>query len=104
MITGQIAMGTPKKGVYTFVLKLRQLNVKTGSLLPERRLPAGYYAYTGSAMGDGAQSLKRRVQRRLRRRKRLKWHIDYLLKKKESSVEWILLLPSEEQGGMLDLL
>lgn len=37
--------------------------------------PAGYYTYTGSAMGG----LGARLDRHRRRRKKLRWHIDYLL-------------------------
>lgn len=37
--------------------------------------PAGWYVYTGSARGG----LAARVARHLRRRKRRRWHIDYLL-------------------------
>lgn len=41
--------------------------------------PAGYYVYTGSAMGG----VEARVSRHLRRRKRLRWHVDYLLRAAE---------------------
>ena len=37
--------------------------------------PAGKYVYTGSAK----KNLPARIQRHLRRDKRLRWHIDYLL-------------------------
>ncbi len=37
--------------------------------------PAGRYVYSGSAK----KNLKARVNRHLRREKRLRWHIDYLL-------------------------
>lgn len=37
--------------------------------------PAGHYVYTGSAR----RNLEARVARHLRRGKRLRWHIDYLL-------------------------
>lgn len=37
--------------------------------------PAGWYVYTGSALGG----LSFRIKRHLQRKKRLHWHIDYLL-------------------------
>lgn len=37
--------------------------------------PAGFYVYTGSAV----RGLEARIARHLRRRKKLRWHIDYLL-------------------------
>jgi sugar fermentation stimulation protein A len=41
--------------------------------------PAGYYVYTGSAM----RGLRARLDRHRRRRKKLWWHIDYLLRRAE---------------------
>ena len=38
--------------------------------------PAGRYVYTGSAMGG----LEARLARHQRRRKKMHWHIDYLLR------------------------
>lgn len=43
--------------------------------LGKRYFPKGFYLYVGSAM----QSLSRRVQRHLRKRKKEHWHIDFLL-------------------------
>ena len=39
--------------------------------------PKGFYAYCGSAMGG----LGARINRHLRRKKKIQWHIDYLLEK-----------------------
>lgn len=36
----------------------------------------GYYAYVGSAMNN----LDKRIERHLRKRKKMKWHIDYFLR------------------------
>jgi Uri superfamily endonuclease len=38
--------------------------------------PAGYYVYTGSAK----RGLESRVARHLRKQKKMRWHIDYLLR------------------------
>jgi len=38
--------------------------------------PPGYYVYTGRAM----RGLESRITRHLRRNKKMRWHIDYLLK------------------------
>ncbi|MEE8401881.1 MAG: GIY-YIG nuclease family protein, partial [Candidatus Hydrothermarchaeaceae archaeon] len=43
--------------------------------LGEVSFKKGYYTYIGSALG----SLEGRINRHLRKEKRLKWHIDYLL-------------------------
>jgi len=74
------------KGVYTLIIYVRKkirLEVrKLGSL----NFQEGYYAYTGSALGDGATNLRRRVERHLRKRKTRHWHIDYLLANKRATV------------------
>lgn len=44
--------------------------------------PAGHYRYTGSAR----QALVARVRRHLSNKKKLRWHIDYLLKAKSARV------------------
>jgi len=62
------------RGSYCLVLEvLRDLEVEVGSLgkLPFEK---GYYVYIGSAMNN----LEKRVERHLRKDKRLHWHIDYL--------------------------
>ena len=51
----------------------------------------GYYAYVGSAMN----SIEKRVERHLRKEKKLRWHIDYLLK--EAKVEKIYYKESQEK-------
>lgn len=43
--------------------------------LGKRSFRTGYYVYVGSAMGG----LKERVGRHMKRRKRIHWHVDYLL-------------------------
>lgn len=44
--------------------------------------PAGRYVYTGSAR----RNIEARVARHLRREKKLKWHIDYLLDSSSASI------------------
>jgi len=44
--------------------------------LGEFDIPAGRYLYSGSAR----RGLEARIARHLRRQKRLRWHIDYLLR------------------------
>jgi Uri superfamily endonuclease len=62
-------------GSYQLVIKLadkRRIKVgRLGSFV----FPAGYYVYTGSAK----RGLEARIARHLRRDKKLRWHIDYLL-------------------------
>lgn len=73
----------PVKGVYTLILFLsKEIHLKVGKL-STKRFPRGYYTYTGSALGVGSSSLKHRVLRHLKKKKRKFWHIDYLLSHKD---------------------
>jgi Uri superfamily endonuclease len=65
------------KGVYQLLIRL-----DTDETIPVGKLgtfafPAGFYVYTGSAMGG----LDARIARHLSRIKRFHWHIDYLLER-----------------------
>lgn len=65
----------PPAGVYRLTIRLsRPVRLRVGRL-GTFRLPAGRYVYCGSAQ----MNLPARVARHLRRRKPLRWHIDYLL-------------------------
>lgn len=66
---------TPTHGLYTLLIHLpRRRTIQVGRL-GEFEFPSGYYVYTGSAMNG----LEARISRHLRKEKRLRWHIDYLL-------------------------
>lgn len=62
-------------GVYHLVLHLPIPTALRVGKLGTFRFPAGYYVYTGSAMGG----LRARLGRHRRQGKKLWWHIDYLL-------------------------
>jgi len=84
----------PTKGTYTLVIRLEketQIKVqKWGSFI----LQKGYYAYTGSALGDGAVSLRYRVLRHFKKRKAKHWHIDFLLASKNASIAAVVAAES----------
>jgi Uri superfamily endonuclease len=63
------------QGIYVIVIKVnKDTNIDIGALgnLPFKK---GLYAYVGSAQ----KNLQKRIQRHLRKQKRIFWHIDYLL-------------------------
>ncbi len=63
-------------GFYQLVIVLRKRrNISVGH---DGRFsfPAGYYVYTGSAK----RGLESRIARHLRRLKKMRWHVDYLLR------------------------
>ncbi|UCC58170.1 MAG: GIY-YIG nuclease family protein [Candidatus Bathyarchaeum sp.] len=83
-------------GVYTLLLFLpKEVNLNIGKL-GKKRFPEGHYTYTGSALGKGATSLKHRIARHLRRKKRRFWHIDYLLANENVSVKAVIVAETKE--------
>jgi len=62
-------------GFYQLVVRLGRRRTIVVGRLGRFGFPAGYYVYTGSAR----RGLESRIARHLRRRKRMRWHIDYLL-------------------------
>jgi len=82
------------KGIYTLIILVNtKSRLKVGKL-SYFNFKKGYYAYTGSALGAGATSLKRRVARHLKKEKSKNWHIDFLLANKNAKVTAIIAAES----------
>jgi len=87
----------PEKGVYTLIIFLSQESpIKIGKL-GEFNFLKGYYAYTGSALGPYKRSLKNRVYRHIRKDKKLRWHIDYLLESPNALVTAVVAIETNER-------
>ena len=83
-------------GIYTLLLFLsKEIAVEIGSF-GKQNFPMGYYTYTGSALGKGASSLRHRITRHMRKKKRKFWHIDYLLANEKVSVEAVIVSETKE--------
>ncbi|MCJ7721329.1 GIY-YIG nuclease family protein [Candidatus Bathyarchaeota archaeon] len=74
-------------GVYTLLLHVSKEVTLTVGKLEKQMFSEGYYTYTGSALGNGATSLKHRLSRHLKKQKQKFWHIDYLLANQNVSIE-----------------
>ncbi|TFG16391.1 MAG: GIY-YIG nuclease family protein [Promethearchaeota archaeon] len=88
------------KGTYILVIKLSQNCIIIIGALGPISFPKGLYFYVGSAMATtGALTLLNRVKRHLLNdsRKKLHWHIDYLLKSNYAQISKVFLIPSEEK-------
>ena len=85
------------KGTYILVIFLKENSkIQIGSL-GKIFFPKGYYLYVGSAMGNsGSATLINRVKRHLlnSNKKKLHWHIDYLLANSNSMIKKLYLIPS----------
>jgi Uri superfamily endonuclease len=85
--TGGASLGF---GCYSLIIHFdRKKTVRVGKL-GEAAFPAGTYVYTGSAM----KGLRARLRRHCNRKKKLHWHIDYLLTLPSARVREIILYPA----------
>ncbi|MBS7644197.1 GIY-YIG nuclease family protein [Candidatus Bathyarchaeota archaeon] len=67
------------QGVYTLIIHVMKAEKLSIGRLGLCNFPIGYYTYTGSALGKWASNLRRRLTRHHHCRKKLRWHVDYLL-------------------------
>lgn len=82
------------KGSYCLIISLKKNSrIKVGSLYNSLNLNKGFYVYIGSAMN----SLIPRIRRHLSDNKKLHWHIDYLLKSRNSAIREVLFTDSEKR-------
>jgi len=87
----------PTKGIYTLIVLLSSdTQLKVGKL-GTHTFPAGYYTYTGSALGKGASSLKQRVTRHLKKRKQKFWHIDFLLAHENATITAVIAVQTSRK-------
>lgn len=68
------------RGIYLLVIRYDERRVVSVGALGERLIVPGWYVYTGSADG----SMHTRIARHLRKRKRMHWHVDYLIARADS--------------------
>jgi len=81
------------KGIYVLLIAVRHnLILEIGALGPTA-FGRGLYAYVGSAQ----ISLKKRVERHLRKSKRKFWHVDYLIAKDAVKVVKVLWKEGERK-------
>ena len=82
------------KGSYILIIKVKEdLNLKIGKL-GKLNFKKGFYCYVGSALGKSA-NLENRLRRHFKKKKRIRWHIDYLLSNPKVSIEGALIFPSK---------
>ena len=88
----------PMKGTYTLIIFLsREIHIKIGQL-GVKSFPKGYYTYTGSALGTGASSLKRRISRHLKKTgKKRHWHIDFVLAHRNATVTAVVAAQTDRK-------
>ncbi len=80
------------KGTYVLILRLLKNKTIHVGALGEINFRRGYYAYVGSAMGG----IEARIERHLRKEKKMRWHIDYLRKEADIVEIWYMEGMKEE--------
>lgn len=82
------------KGTYTLLIELdRDAEIEVGAL-GVRNVPAGWYAYTGSAFGSGGFSRIDRHRRVASDENDVRhWHVDYLLGHPEARLDSVTKSP-----------
>ena len=77
-------------GTYTLLVQLDEPGSVTVGSLGEVAFPAGWYAYTGSAMGAGGFArVERHRELAAGERDVRHWHVDYLLGQPSASVDLV---------------
>lgn len=84
----------PIKGNYTLIIVVNA-PIRIRAAKHDWRFQRGYYAYTGSAMGNNATSLRQRVERHVRKMKKRHWHIDYFLSSQKARIIAIVVAASD---------
>jgi len=88
------------KGTYILISYILQnIEIRIGAL-GKLHFNKGYYLYVGSAMAEyGSTSLENRIKRHIlpTNKKKLHWHIDYLLEDNKSILWRIYMIPSSQR-------
>ena len=85
---------------YSILLKVeRKISLNVGRL-GRFSFPQGYYVYTGRAKGRAVA----RIQRHMRKEKRLRWHIDYLTGSLMPFEIWYQINPKKNECAFLHFL
>lgn len=77
-------------GSYHILLKIKREKELEIGYLGRQKFQKGYYFYTGSAK----KNLIQRIERHIRKEKKLRWHIDYLLNSDDVEIIDIFLFYS----------
>lgn len=77
-------------GCYSLIIDLKRKKTIRVGKLGQAIFPAGTYVYTGSAM----KGLGARLRRHCNRKKKIHWHIDYLLTLPDARIKKIILYPA----------
>jgi len=82
------------KGIYCLIIEVCESKDILIGRLGKIRFEKGKYIYVGSAQN----SLEKRIERHLKRKKKKHWHIDYLLENKNVKIRKVILFPYKKKS------
>ncbi len=81
------------KGSYMLFLRCKKNCKISVGRLGKLKFKKGIYIYVGSGMNN----LEKRVKRHFLKRKKIRWHIDYITTNRNFEVEFAILIPSKKR-------
>lgn len=84
------------KGSYLLIVEVKNNFEKKIGSLGKIEFKKGFYCYVGSALGKSV-NLENRIRRHLRKKKKVRWHIDYLLNSKFARIYGIIVIVSKKK-------
>ncbi len=81
------------KGTYCLIIEVEKDSKILVGRLQQLQFKRGFYIYVGSALN----SLESRVTRHLSSKKKLHWHVDYLLMDSSSNIKEVIYSQGEEK-------
>ena len=79
------------KGIYCLIIKVKTDIIQKIGALGKIKFKKGIYVYIGSAQNN----LEKRIKRHLSKKKKIRWHIDYLLQK--ASITKVILCETADK-------
>ena len=84
-----------KKGTYCLCISVDKNTVIKIGALGFLRFPKGSYIYVGSALNGLKARIRRHINTSYNMSENIRWHIDYLLKEPEVSIQSIYVMSSD---------
>ena len=89
------------KGVYVLIIEIPQnITIDVGAM-KDKDFSKGQWVYIGSAQGTASTNLENRLKRHFSKKKKIHWHIDYLLDNQVILKDAILTYTNEKKECQL---
>lgn len=89
------------KGIYALIIKVTQSMKVDIGITKGLQFKKGEFVYIGSAQGEGSTNLENRLKRHFSKKKKIHWHIDYLLDSQVTLKDAVLATTYEKKECQL---